>query len=235
MPATQNLQATLNWCLPHLGYMPLTVGGMEPALSNANMVKQTILGPPFCWRWNRGTTTLNVSNAAQDYIAALADFGFLEKVWIDTDGQTDIKEFENVNVLSATREKSRPKQIAAQEDDGAGSITFRLMPIPSVDGVVTVLYQKKAILMTSLASFWDPIPDELSYIYNWGFLALSSILSNDPRFPIFNQKFLSHLLGNQQGLSEMQRNIFLGNWLEITKAAMVAQLKTQQGVAAQQQ
>jgi hypothetical protein len=235
MPSSLNLQSTLNWCLPHLGYMPLTVGGLEPAVSDANMVLQTLLGPPFCWRWNRGVTTINATNVNQDYAVALSDFGFIEKVWIDNLAQDDIKEFEIVNALSATREKARPAKIAAQADDGAGTITFRLMPIATENSVVTVLYQKKAVLMTSLASLWSPIPDELSYIYNWGFLALSSVLSNDPRFPIFNQKFLSHLLGAQQGLDEMQRNIFLGNWLEVTKAAISASAKTQQGIAARQQ
>lgn len=230
----QNLQATLNWCLPHLGYQPLTIGGLEPALSNANMVKQTILGPPFCWNWNRATLPIVCTLNIQDYVEALSDFGFIEKAWVQNADATDIKELEVENALAATKEKARPRFVAAQNDDSAGNITFRTMPKPDEAYTLSVLYQKKTVLMTSLASLWSPIPDELSYIFNFGFLALSSILNNDPRFQVFNQRFLSHLLGNQQGLDEMKRNIFLGNWLEITKAAISAQVKTTQGNAARQ-
>jgi hypothetical protein len=234
MASTLNLQASLAWCSPHLGYLPLTIGGLEPALSNANIVKQTILGPPFCWRWNRATVDFTCTAHTQDYVSAASYFGFIEKAWVENPAATEIKELLIENALSATKEEARIKFLAAQSDDNAGNITFRTMPISAELSSVFVLYQKKPSIMTSLASLWDPIPDELSYIYNWGFLALCSMLNDDPRFQIFNQKFIAHLLGAQQGLDEMKRQIFLGNWLEITKKAISASGTTNQGVGARQ-
>lgn len=238
MPATQNIQATINWANPFINYQPLTIGGIEPALSIANIVLQTILGPPFTWRWNRASTSFVATQTGptwnQDYVKALADFGFIEKAWaVTADGKT-LVEFTVKSPLSASLEGGRPQYISAQTDDNAGNITFRLMPVPNAAYTINVLYQKKARLLQGLSQSWSPIPDEYGYIYNWGYLALASVLAGDPRFPIFNDKFIAHLLGAQDGLDATQRNIFLGNWLEITKAAQRATLETQQGTAARQ-
>lgn len=238
MATNNNLQGSLNWCGAYINYLPQLIGGQEPALSNANLVLQTVLGPPFTWRFNRATFTFNCVVTApiptQDYIVAVPDFGFLEKAWVKMPDNTDQKELDIENVLGLGLEKGRPKSIAAQSDDNLGNITMRLLSGPDAAYIVSGNYQKKAPIMTSVVSNWGPLPDELSYIYNWGFLALSAIVANDSRFPIFNQKFTSHLLGAQEGLDEMKRNIFLGEWLAITKAAERAQLKTQQGIGARQ-
>lgn len=231
----QNLQATINWCGPFINYRPLNIAGTEPAVSSANVVLDTIMGPPFAWRWNRAElsfNTVNTTPATQDYVKVAADFGFIEKAWL-TDAVGEVKEIEVVNVLSGESKKNRPANIALQYDDQLGNITFRLMPPPGAVYTVKVAYQKKPVHMASLASAWG-VPEEYSHIYQWGFLALATIFSNDPRFPIFNQKFISNLLGAQEGLDDTQRNIFLGNWLEITKQAERAGTKTQQGIAARQ-
>lgn len=232
---TRNLQATLLWCLPYVNSMPLTIAGNDPALSNANLIMQTILGAPFCWRWNRAELTINAVVNQQDYVKAVPDFGFIEKVWWQSADGTDIKECEVRNTQALTKEQGRPNWVSAQSDDGAGNITFRLSNRANETGIVTVQYQKKAPALTSLASLWAPIPDELAYIFDYGFLALAQMLNDDPRYPISNQRFTSHLLGAQDGLDEMQRNIFLGNWLDITKQVQRAQGKAQQGLAARQQ
>lgn len=233
MPASRSLQQTLNWASGFFSFQPFLIGGQEPALTCANLVLQTILGAPFCWAWNRGQVQFNCVNAQQDYAQFIPDFGFLEKAWV-RDAAADLKEIEIRNALSSSIEAGRPGFIAAQLDDNAGNITLRNMPVPDKAYVQTVLYQKKAPIMTSIANTWSPIPDEKQFIYEYGFLAMCAVFAEDPRFPIFNQRFLSHLLGAQEGLDEMKRNIFLGNWLLITSAASAAQLKTQQGIAARQ-
>lgn len=236
MASTQNLQASLNWCGAFVNYQPLNIGGLEPALTNANLVLQTILGPPFCWRWNRATTTfVCVTDGTQDYAKALTDFGFIEKAWLTTADATDLKEIAVQTSLSRTKEKKRPDYICAQGDDNAGNVTFRVQAASDDASTVEVLYQKKPRILTSMASSWAPIPDELAYIYQWGYLALNAIIADDPRFPIFNQRFTSHLLGAQDGLDEMKRQLFLGNWLEIVKSAQRAQTSVNQGAAARQQ
>lgn len=234
MASTMNLQQTLMWAMAFLNYQPLTIGGLEPALSTGNMVMQVILGPPFAWRWNRATATFVVDNTHYDFTKALPNLGFIEKATATDPDTNDIKELTVRNVLSATSETSRPEFIATQGDDGGGTITFRLQPMPNKAYTITVVYQNKAPLMSSLASIWQPIPDEFAYIFNWGFLSIASILVDDPRFPIFSQKFTSHLLGAQQGLDEMQKALFLGNWETITKQMQANAMKVQQGNAARQ-
>lgn len=237
MANLNNLQGSLNWCGSFLKFQPLAIGGNEPALTSANIVLQTILGPPFCWRWNRTQVnfTCIATPVTQDYVVAVSDFGFLEKVWIKSPTATDIKELQVRTSLSLTLEAARSQFLAAQADDNNGNITFRLSAAPDLAYVATVLYQKKPPLFTSLANTWAPVPDEYSYIYNWGLLALLSLLLNDARFPIFNQKFIAHLLGAADGLDDMQRNIFLGNWLEVTKSFDRAKLNSSQGINARGQ
>lgn len=239
MPATQNIQATINWANPFINYLPLTIGGIEPALSIANILLQTILGPPFVWRWNRASASFVATQTAQvwnqDYVKALPDFGFIEKAWVVSADGKQLFETTKKSPLSASLELGRPQFISEQGDDDAGNITFRLQPVPNAAFVMNVLYQKKARMLQGLSQTWTPIPDECGYIYNWGYLALASMLAGDPRFPIFNQKFIGHLLGAQDGLDATQRALFLGNWLDITKAVQRATLETQQGTAARQQ
>lgn len=83
--------------------------------------------------------------------------------------------------------------------------------------------------MTSMASTWGPIPDHLSYIYDWGFLGFCSLLAKDARAPIFLSKFASHLLGSQDGLTAQQRNIFLGDFLALMGQQQRESMSTQQG------
>src|SRR5277367_1652007 len=91
---TVTLQATMNWAQWFLGQRPLalpTSSPLEPALTSANLVVQTVMQPPFRWKWNRNTTTLSITTAAQDYLKTIVDFGFIEKVSL-TDGSGKIYE-----------------------------------------------------------------------------------------------------------------------------------------------
>jgi hypothetical protein len=85
-----------------------------------------------------------------------------------------------------------------------------------------------------MASFWYPIPDELGYVFNHGFLSLALLINGDSRFQVFNQRFMAHLLGRQGGLDATERNIFLNNWLGVTSQLQTSQLNTQQRIAARQ-
>src|SRR5947209_6605828 len=152
MANIRNLQDVLNWCAPFLKYHPLAINGNEPLLTSANTVLQTILGAPFCWRWNRGTATFNVTQAGgQDYIQSVTDFGFVERAWTVAASGGDIKEIEFKVSASASAEVARPSYVTAQQDDNAGNITFRLNTVPDQNYAVNVQYQKKAPLLASLA------------------------------------------------------------------------------------
>jgi hypothetical protein len=234
MSTTRNLQSSLLFSLPFIGYQPGDVSNNQPALDAANLTKQEILGPPFKWPWNRSSVTFAITGAAQDYVQILPDFGFLEKVWL-TDPANNVKEIKVVLALAKESSKQRPQSMSAQLDDGAGNITFRLNTIPDVSYQAEAIYQKSAQVMSSLASLWNPIPDSLSYIFDWGFTGMLSMLTKDARSNFFLTKFTAHLLGQQSGLTALERNIYLGNFLSLMNEQQRSTLETQQGVQAKQQ
>jgi hypothetical protein len=222
------MQAVI-WTGPFIGYQPLEIGGDEPTLSNGNLIKSTMLGAPFTWPWNRvESDPIPCTVGVQDYTVSLPNFGFIEKAWLTLGEET--KEIEVKTTLAKSSTQARPEYIAVVRDDNAGNITFRLMNVPDQAYTLTVQFQQKAVPFTSLAIRWDPIPDELSYIYLPGFLAMCMVLKSDARFPIFNDRFVSHLLGAQSGLDELQKSIFIGNWTDVMRQLQAQQGKTQSGV-----
>lgn len=211
MASTISLQGTLNWAQPFMGFRPGALGtNNEPAITNANLIKQTILSAPFAWRWNRAVKTFTTTAGQQDYPIAVSDFGYMEKANVTLSG--DVKELSIKNCLALDSKQGRPENIAAQLDDNNGNITFRLMKVPDNTYTVTITYQKKATLFSALTDLWSPIPDEFSFIFQRGFLALYLLFTDDPKFQIENAKFVAALLGASEGLDETQKNIFLTNW-----------------------
>jgi hypothetical protein len=236
MSVTRNLQSSALFSLPFIGYQPVNISNGEPAITAANLTKQTILGPPFKWNYNRGEFSFPTEPGTQDYYLPLTDFGFLERVTL-TDSKGVVKEIEIVQSLAAESVQKRPGSIAANVMDEEGGVTFRLNAIPPTGETYQIdgFYQRAPVMMSSMANTWGPIPDHHGYIYDWGFLSFVSLLTKDARFPIFGQRFTAHLLGAQEGLTALERNIFLGNFLQVMTASERAQLTTQQGVTARQQ
>ena len=294
---------------------PSAIGNfLEPAKTSANLVMQTMLAPPFVWRWNRdvsvftlnsqnvqnfvltgvtagagfgtylGTvtggaanafagfifkvtgftgiyipnngsylciastaTSLTLINAAAvtvtaagtaasnqitDYTQNLPDFSYIETASIQD--PTSAKWYQTTVQmgLSLVSEVGRPRFISAQTDLGDGNIGFRVMPAPDQNYPVSLTFQKRPPLFTSTKQTWAPIPDEYSRIYNWGFLALMWLFADDQRWQLANQKFVTSILSVNQGLDEMQRNIFLGNWEMITGQPAENAIRQQQGIQA---
>lgn len=262
---------------------------LEPAVTSANTVMQTILAPPFVWPWNRVVTGFVMIPGQQDYTLinwsagrtvpvgwlTVDNFGNSQQVyaagtlgtqmptwndspggqtfesghggtaawinngpigspvvqtsqsynfgWIETSSVQDISvdpakwyEMESKVCLGLDSAAGRPRYIAAQGNDGQGDITFRLMPVPDESYPAVITIQQKAPLFTKLSQTWSPIPDDYSHIYNWGFLSLMWLFADDARFGQANQKFVTQMLGSAQGLTETERNIWLGNWQFIT-------------------
>jgi hypothetical protein len=233
MPATRNIMASALFSLPFLGYQPVNVSNGEPALTAANLTKQTILGPPFAWPWNRAEFQVEVDGSSQDYEMSLPLYGFIEKIWV-TDGLGNVIEIMVRLALAAESHVQRPASCSVQSVNDDGTVLLRLNAIPDQVYTLKGFYQQAPMLMSSMAASWSPLPDYISYIYDWGFLSTVAMLTKDARFPIFAQRFVSHLLGAQGGLTALQRNIFLGNWLEVMSSAQEAQLVTQQAIAARQ-
>jgi hypothetical protein len=138
---------------------------------------------------------------------------------------------ETVTILGTGSERGAPNKIAAQTDDNAGNISFRILPIPDRVYTVNVIFQKRIpALAANTSSTWAPIPDHYSYIYQWGFLALMLAYNQDVRWAQANQKFVGNLLGAAEGLSEEQKNIFQAAWLGTITEQQTTGMKAQQGV-----
>jgi hypothetical protein len=196
----------------------------DPAFSNADWVMQTILAPPFAWRWNRTvagspsvpafTTIIGTS----DYTISLPTFGWLEKATA-YDPTNGYFAFElSVNLLLA--QETLPNQsnrIAAQGDDGDGNITFRLFPPPDKPYNIVLEFQNAAQLFTSTAQTWAPIPDYLSYIFNEGFDFRTFEYLNDPRMQTSGQLFFQSLAAASEGLEESQKNLWLQDRLNAVR------------------
>lgn len=217
--ATLNLRDTMNFAAAFLKNQPQQVSNMNPAVTVGNIVLSTMLGPPFRWRQNRGAISFALGTVNADYQQSVPSFGFIESAWL-VDNSNNQHPVNGALALTVNVDKGRPEKIAAQFDDNAGTITFRFDKIPDQVYTCYIDYQKTAPLMTSPASGWAPVPDHFNYIYNFGYLAVMSLLVNDARFPIFEKYFIGRLLAAQSGLSEQERNIFLANW-----AAMVMTMK----------
>jgi hypothetical protein len=188
----------------------------DPALSNADWVKQMILSPPFAWRWNRvGASYANPLFTTQvgvsDYkVTGLSNFGWIEKaVAYDPANGYQAWELKTDLLIAQETVPNQPTTLTAQYDDGAGGITFRLFPAPEKVYNVTVEYQQSASLFTATSNTWAPIPDYLSVVYNSGFQARTYAYWGDPRWQGEMQLFFQLLTEYSEGLSEIQKNLWL--------------------------
>ena len=136
--------------------------------------------------------------------------------------------------LNEERATDRPTFISTQECDLSGTtFTFRLMPVPDQIYRVNLTYQKSpgAFTPSDLNAKWG-VPDQLQYIYNYFFLFFVLDYFDDPRAARYRQLAVASLLGRQSGLSETDRNLFLGNWLDIMQEEQSKQSSVAQGAQA---
>lgn len=329
MACTTRLVDTINWAKAFVGFADLAIGkNAEPALSIANIVLQTITGPPFLWAWNRNKQQFFLTPGTQDYLQTFSDWGFLEVLSVQAGfavlqssstgsgvatylvdvpnyptpsvnpfvvGQfvtvTGSKNTPALNVLNVpviaigtvvttpadtvysfsvqqtglnapgfsevptcvatifgnkaypcevkyeaiteATEQGRPMIVGQHLSDSgdSGSIVFRFLSVPDVTYSAVVTYQKSLPTFSSVASLWN-IPDYLEYVFNYGFLGLVLDYFDDPRAAHYHQMFIATLLGRAEGLSSMDKNMFLGNWLALQNQFAGAAAKTQQGIQA---
>lgn len=293
--SSKTILNTIEWA-KKLNFNRLSVIGnsLEPALTSANLVMQTMLGPPFDWWWNNKEVVFNTSGTAatgsitnysitaneltltvansfspgqifdlnvfvtstflngnaivldtanpttvtayfphanvgstaetgtmtnatvQDYIIPLPNFGHIE--WAAVQDLTENKWYQlEVKPLSLSNDVGRPRFIYPNSQDAPGNVQMRLQPAPNKPFPVAINYQEIPVPVTSINQTWAPIPDFMGYIYNWGFLAMMYMFADDPRFAMANQKFVTHLLGAAQGLTEQEKTIFLNNYTDMTR------------------
>lgn len=229
MASTIPLSRTIALAQQFVRNAPLTFSGpadTDPALANADWVRQFILSPPFAWRWNRDEVEIDSAVGQTDYVVNLPNFGWLEKavVTFSING-SQTTELEIVNNLAIETNPNLPTRISAQIDDDEGNITFRLSPAPDQAYVITITFQNAAGTFSTVADTWTPVPDYLSYLFNSGFQAKAYEYLADPRFQTIMQLFLQQLTTANNGLSDNQKNIFLSDRINTTRE----QLGVQQG------
>lgn len=236
MASTVKVTDTANWILPFLRYAPVAIGtNNEPVLSSANFIKQIIMSPPLIWRWNRNVKTFStVANQQDSAAVTITDFGFLEKaVVIDSNGIVmELTDKDLISDVGTSAEADRPTFIAVQTDDNANNYVFRFSPVPDAIYTIKLIYQMKPTLITSAAygaatASWAPIPDEYGYIYQAGLLSLMMAANDDERFQIYWSRFVSSLMGTAQGLTELQKVLFIGNMLDFSTQVTAAQIGAQ--------
>jgi hypothetical protein len=210
--ATLNLRNTVNFAASFLKNQPQQVTNMEPALTAANCVLGAMLGPPMKWRQNRAEINFAIASSGTDFVQVVQNFGFIEYAWL-VDGSNNQYSLDGKLYLTINPTSGRPEKVAAQFDDNDGNITFRFDKKPDASYTCYIGFQQTAPSFTSMASTWGPIPDYFQYIFNFGYLAIVALITNDSRFPIYEKWFIGRLLAAQSGLTEQEKNIFLSNWM----------------------
>lgn len=229
--STIKLSNTIEWAKKLNFGRPSAIGNfLEPALSCANMVMQTIVSPPFSWWWNTQDVQFTCVAGTQDYTQNVPNFGWIQSSSVQDPVTSKWWSMTTKLDLQADSVQNRPLFIAPYSQNTAtGDMKFRLMAVPDKAYPVNVHVQNAPQLFTSVNQTWSPIPDYMSYIFNWGFLALMWLFADDPRWAMANQKFIAHLLGASEGLSETQINIFLSSFTDFTQAQKIAQQQGFQG------
>jgi hypothetical protein len=194
------------------------------------------LSAPFIWEWNRVSAATAITTVAgqSDYPISLPNFGFLEKATLvnptapaNTPPNFELEVF---GILSKEGKQNRPQKIAVLLDNNAGTITFRLFPVPDQVYTVDLLYQNAPIQITTLGSTtWAPIPDKLAFLYERGFLSQMQMMYNQ-QLALSNQEvFFRQLVATAEGLSETDKAIFLEDALRPIKTRQAELLGVQQG------
>lgn len=211
--STIQLQRTLNIVQMFIRNAPLNINAAsDPVLNMADWVRNFMLSPPFAWRWNRSTLTIQCVVNQQDYKVNLQNFGWIEQATvIDVNGY--IHPLEPKLNLHEETQANLPTQIAPRLDDGNGNITFRIIPTPSQAFIINLSYQNASVTFNSVNQLWNPIPDYLSHVYTQGLLSKAYEYIADDRYPIAMQVFAKQVIAANGGLSEAEAAIFLTDFL----------------------
>lgn len=234
---SNTLQTSANWAACFVGQITLTGGtGNEPALSCANMIIDTLLGPPFKWAFNRNTQTITLSQGTQDYSETFSDFGFLERATvIPTTGsglkQSEIKDVYNNECGPIETNQARPNALYVQLNNPATpSQSFRFVAAPDQAYTATLFYQKLPVHMTGTSSGWSGIPDVYENVYNTLFLAeMFELAGSEQKAAYYRQRGVMSLLALAEGLTDTDKNLFLEQYLGRDAQMLTRQLRTQQG------
>jgi hypothetical protein len=247
MASTITIQQTItNFVLPFIVQRPfIGVGGatLDPGLTAANYLMQSIMQPPFRWEWNRLVISAAITTVAgqSDYPTSIPTFGWLENATLVNPSPAANTppnfQLELCQILSKDGQQNRPQKLALLTDNGTGTITFRLFPVPDAVYTVDLDIQNAPLLATTLsapATTWAPIPDKLAFLYERGMIAIAQSMYNQQLGLSNLEIFFRQLVGAAAGLSEMERAIFLEDELRPIRMRQNELQAAQQGKQARQ-
>jgi hypothetical protein len=241
---TYTLDNSVTWSQSFIGDLnPTVYEGDEPALTTANTILALILNPPFTWAFNRATATETLEVGIQDYSVAIPNFGFLEKVSLTlTTGspavteQWELQNVYNTKALGLSQQQGRPDNCAVQFQGALGSppapgAIFRFLNLPDQPYVATFVFQEAPNFFTATTQDWNTqggLPYSFMDIFNSLFLSEMFQFGNDERSVQYRQRGMAALLTKADGLTQMQKNEILGQYLQNDLQTLVNQLKAQQ-------
>jgi len=131
--------------------------------------------------------------------------------------------------ITDATEQARPQFMSTQLSNESGvSFTLRLLPIPDTTYQVNLIYQQSPTPFTQLYDTWG-IPNQLQYIYNYFMLFMMLDYFDDPRAGRYRQLAVAALLSRADGLELTDKQLFLGNWLDLMREEQSEEQCTTQG------
>ena len=232
------VQDSINFAETLIQYSPLAVGtANQPALEISNEIQSTVFSPPLTWGFNRKEdSTLSTAAGTQDYIVPLTDFSFLEKVSLtDANGVVfEILDVKNTAALgkadASSNKQQRPNAVCVLLLTFGTSVTLRFMGVPDAVYNVTLTYQKLVVPLTALTGAggtWS-IPDSYRNIFTNLFVGEAMAVVDDARAVQYRQRGIAALLAKAEGLSEMDKNMFLEQYWMRDRQMQAGALRTQQ-------
>jgi hypothetical protein len=148
------------------------------------------------------TTSFQFTHASSGLAASgapgITDLGWLESATMvnmnDTSAAQYVWFLQAVRMLEPSNRQFLPDRVASIADDGAGTLTIRLRYLPGPQPMgVTLVYQQRPTLITSLSATWAPFPDENAYVYRQMFLAHAYRFANSARADLEYQKAMANV------------------------------------------
>ena len=144
------------------------------------------------------TFTHSQSGLANSGAPGITDLGWLEYATMinmnDTSAQPYVWYLIAVRTLEPANRQFIPDRVSVFSDDGAGTLTLRLRYLPGPQPLgVTLAYQQRPTLITSLSNTWAPFPDEYAYVYRQMFLAHAYRFANSGRADVEYQKAMANV------------------------------------------
>ncbi len=227
------LQNTINWCSAFVEGSPLTAWpGGEPATSTAAMIRNSILNPPLTWSWNRFedqsvATVLPVNGVGQqDYTVPLTNFGFLEKVSVQSASGAifELNDIYNASALSQTNGLARPNAVAVIANTPGTSIKIRFMSVPDTAYKVTLTYQGASNIFGpfTITSVGNAVAGNTTYTGSFSPLSFPvggiavitgcTTAANNGSFIIVSVTATILVVANAAGVAETETAAFVGNF-----------------------